>query len=62
MQVTALAVTDDEQVISASADGTLRLWSLDGEEQRCFRFDAPVSSCCYHRHTILVGLEDGSRP
>lgn len=53
-QITALAAPfGDEALISASADGTLRLWSLDGEELCHHNLGSAVSSLTCH----AVGLE-----
>ncbi|CAL1169135.1 unnamed protein product [Cladocopium goreaui] len=56
MQITAVACEKD-LLLSASADGTLRLWNLDGEEQKCWTLDAPISCLSYENGTAVLGLE-----
>eukprot|EP00931_Biecheleriopsis_adriatica_P081782 TRINITY_DN55123_c0_g1_i1.p1 TRINITY_DN55123_c0_g1~~TRINITY_DN55123_c0_g1_i1.p1 ORF type:complete len:354 (-),score=69.11 TRINITY_DN55123_c0_g1_i1:18-1079(-) len=60
-QITALATTEEGSVLSASADGTLRLWSLDGEELRCWDVGSAVSSLSCSEATAAVGCEAPSQ-
>ncbi|CAJ1362496.1 unnamed protein product, partial [Effrenium voratum] len=60
MQITALAsriCEGEEQVLSASADGTLRLWTLDGEARNSWSFDSPISTLCCEGSDTILGLE-----
>lgn len=42
-QITALAAIGDDRILSASADGTLRLWRDDGQQLACCELGAPPS-------------------
>eukprot|EP00930_Biecheleria_cincta_P010691 TRINITY_DN112957_c0_g1_i1.p1 TRINITY_DN112957_c0_g1~~TRINITY_DN112957_c0_g1_i1.p1 ORF type:complete len:243 (-),score=44.65 TRINITY_DN112957_c0_g1_i1:54-683(-) len=52
----------EEAVLSASVDGSLRLWSLDGEPLRCWQFGSAISSlsCPAEGDSALVACEDPS--
>eukprot|EP00435_Cladocopium_sp_Y103_P007084 s587_g2.t1 len=56
MQITAVSCEKD-LLLSASADGTLRLWNLDGEEKKRWTLDAPISCLSYENGTAVLGLE-----
>ncbi|CAE8686916.1 unnamed protein product, partial [Polarella glacialis] len=48
-QITAVAAIGDEAVLSASADGSLRLWSLDGEPLARCELGSAVSSLSFQK-------------
>mmetsp|Transcript_98633 Transcript_98633/g.306956 ORF Transcript_98633/g.306956 Transcript_98633/m.306956 type:complete len:360 (-) Transcript_98633:75-1154(-) len=57
-QITALGTLGEQAVVSGSTDGTLRVWSLDGEPTACCELGAAVSSlCCVSSAAVVVGCE-----
>lgn len=66
-QITAVATVRgpgnvEEAVLSGSSDGSLRLWSLDGEPLGCWQLGSAISSlsCAVEGDAALVACEDPS--
>jgi WD40 repeat protein len=60
-EVRAVAVLDNQRVVSGSDDGTLRVWNLKSREVEClFTLEAPVKAVAVipDRQVIVAG--DGS--
>lgn len=59
-QITALSPQGHGHVLSAAADGTLRLWTLDGENVSTCDVGAPISGMGHAGSAIAVCCEDAS--
>jgi WD40 repeat protein len=61
--VNALAFdTTGRFILSGSDDGTMRRWTLNGQQQALFDVNSPVTAVAYHpgKDTALTGSEDGN--
>ncbi|CAE7804069.1 wdr4, partial [Symbiodinium sp. CCMP2592] len=55
--VSTLCLDGQERLLSASADATLRLWTLDGEECKSWKLPAAVSSLSFGAGSAALGIE-----
>jgi WD40 repeat protein len=61
-RILALGFVSDDQLLSAAADGTVRLWSISAQHQLAqVRVDASLQCACVHRQTgsVLVSSSAG---
>jgi len=56
-QVTSLAPHGSKHLLSTAADGTLRLWSLDGESLACAEMGAPISCMVNNGSSLVASCE-----